>query len=99
MSNAGVQAALEEMETWLSDPTWEPEPESLTQWNNRYQKALAQADKAEGWPRLADKAHALGQLLEDRLPPLVQLRNEIKTELKALESGNRAMLGYGAGVR
>lgn len=99
MSNACLLAALDEMESWLADPIWEPEPEALAEWNIRFQQALGKAEKAEGWQEIAKRAHALGYQLEQRLQPFVQLRNEIKFELNSLESGNRALQAYGSSIR
>ena len=43
MSDDRVRAAIEQMEAWLADLTWQPDPEVLAQWNAELQAALAQA--------------------------------------------------------
>ncbi len=99
MSNAGVRAAIEQMEVWMGDPGWEPDPGQLTVWNTGYQAALATAEKGEGWTELVARAHAMGKQLEPRLANLVRLRDEVKSELDAQGRGNRALIGYGASAR
>ena len=46
MSDARVLTAIEQMEAWLGDQNWEPDPQALGQWNADFQAALAQAEKA-----------------------------------------------------
>ena len=99
MSNSAVRAAIEQMEIWLSDAGWEPEPGDLEGWNRKYQEAVAQAEQGPEWSGLVVRAHALGKRLEQRLDQLVKRRNEIKVELDAQERGNRALAGYGASTR
>ena len=99
MSDARVLAAIEQMEAWLGDPNWEPDPEALSQWNADFQAALAQAEKASGWPDLVSRAHATGQLLEARIAVVAEERDQVRAELAAQERGNRALRGYGASTR
>jgi len=99
MSDGEVRAVIEQMEAWIGDPSWEPDPESLAQWNAGFQAAVAQAEKGAGWPDLVARAHAVSQHLEARMIRLVQLRDEMRAELGAQERGNRALRGYGASTR
>lgn len=99
MSDQKVRAAIEQMEAWMGDPNWEPDPGLLETWNKEYQAAVAQAEKGTGWPELAERARALGKRLEPRLAQMVRLRDEIRAELEAQERGNRALIGYGASTR
>ena len=99
MSDPKVRAAIEQMEAWMGDPNWEPDPGQLEAWNKEYQTAVSQAEKGAGWPELVERAHALGRRLEPRLAQMVRLRDELKAELEAQERGNRALLGYGASTR
>ncbi|NWJ41143.1 MAG: hypothetical protein HXX12_09255 [Geothrix sp.] len=99
MSDARVRAAIEEMEAWLADPAWEPEAEALARWDAEFRAAMAQAERAEGWPALAGRAHAAGKLLEARIPVAVEALNRVRAELETQAQGNRALKGYGAGVR
>lgn len=99
MSDALVRAAIERMEAWLSDPNWEPDPEALTQWDAGFQAALAQAEKATGWPDLTARAHAAGRLLEIRLSAAEEERDRIRVELDRHGRGNRALKGYGSNTR
>jgi len=99
MSDARVLAAIEQMEAWLGDQNWEPDPQALGQWNADFQAALAQAEKAPGWPELVSRAHAAGQLLEARIVMAAEERDQVRAELAAQDRGNRALRGYGASTR
>ena len=99
MSDGKVRAAIEQMDTWLADPSWEPDPEALAQWNAGFQEAVDQAEKTKGWSDLVARAHRLGQDLEVRIARSAQLRDEARAELDAQERGSRALRGYGASAR
>ena len=96
MNDQKVRAAIEQMEGWMADPTWEPDPELLAQWNAGFQAALAQAKKTEGWLDLVARAHTVGARVEARVSQLAQVRDGVKAELDAQDRGNRALRGYGA---
>jgi hypothetical protein len=98
MSDVRVRAAIKQMEAWLADLTWEPDPEALALWNADFLEALAQAEKAPGWPDLIARAHTAGQLLEARAAVAVEELNRVKDELAAQERGTRALKGYAAGT-
>jgi hypothetical protein len=93
-----VRAAIEQMEAWLADPNWQPEPGALAQWNTEFQGALARAEKGPGWSDLISRAQAAGQLLEARSAVLAETRDRLRAELEAQERGTRALKGYGAGT-
>jgi flagellar hook-associated protein FlgK len=94
MSDSRVRAAIEQMEGWLSEPNWEPDPAVLERWNTTFQAALAGAGRSEGWSDLVAKAHEVARHLETRMNTLVQLQNEVRAELGTQERGNRALRGY-----
>jgi len=99
MSDGRVRAAIEQMEAWVGDPSWEPDPGALAHWNEAFQMAIAEAGKGDGWSDLVARAHAAGQQVETRLTQLAQLRDAVKAELGVQERGNRALKGYGASTR
>jgi hypothetical protein len=99
MSDGRVRAAIEQMEAWLADPTWNPDPEALAQWNIEFQEALAQAEKAPGWAELIARAHAAGRLMEARIVVAVEAQDRIRTDLALQEQGSRALRGYGTSAR
>lgn len=99
MSDGRVQAAIEQMEAWVADLDWEPDPEALDRWNAGLQQALAQAEKAAGWPDLVERAHAASRVLDARIAVLIEEREQVRIELVAQERGNRALKGYGASTR
>lgn len=96
MSNLPVEAALSQMEAWLADPAWDPDPEVLEAWNTGFLAALAEAEKGEEWPRLAARGHAASRALEDRIARLALERDRVKGELAIQDRGNRALKGYEA---
>ncbi len=97
MSAGRVRAAIEQMEAWLADPAWEPDPEALVQWNTEFQGALAQTGKGPDWPALATRAHAAGKLMEARLAVVSAERDQVRAELEAQVRGDRALKGYRSG--
>ena len=99
MSDGRVRAALEQMEAWLADPTWEPDADALARWRAEFQEALAQAEKAAGWPSLIARAHAAGQSLEDRTAPFAKERDRLKALVGGQGRGVQALKGYGASTR
>ena len=94
MSDLPVRAAIEQMEAWLADSGWEPDPDALAQWNAEFQTALNQTGKGPGWPELAARAHAAGRLLEARSSVVAAARDQMRVELEAQVLGNRALKGY-----
>ena len=99
MNDGRVRAAIEQMEAWLSDVAWEPDPEALALWEEEFRTALAQAEKGSGWAALITRAHEAGRMLEARIEVVVEARDRIKAEVEAQEQGNRALRGYGANTR
>lgn len=99
MSDAAVLSAIVQMEEWIDDATWNPDPDVLAQWNAEFQQAMAQAEKGPGWPELMARARAAGARLEARIPPFEHLRDALKAELEIQERGSRALRGYGANLR
>ena len=99
MSDGKILVAIEQMEGWLADPSWEPDPEALDQWNKEFQAALPMARLAADWSDLRGRAHEAGRLLEARIAVVAEERDQMRAELGAQELGNRALRGYGAGLR
>ncbi len=99
MSDARVRAAVEQMEAWLNEPAWEPDPDALARWDSEFRSALAVAEKGESWLALAERAHAAGRRLEAKSEEMSEVLARIKGELEAQERGSRALRGYGASSR
>ena len=99
MSDGGLHAALKRMEAWVADPSWEPDPERLAQWDTDFQTALARAERGPDWQGLMARAHALGRQLESRTMAFAQVRDQVKAELDAFKRGDRALRGYRAALR
>ena len=94
MREARALAAIEQMEAWLADPGWDPDPEVLTQWTAEFQEALTQTGKGPDWSELVGRAHAAGKLLEARLAGAMLARDQIRVLLEAKDRGGRALKGY-----
>jgi hypothetical protein len=94
MSDRQLIVAIEQMEAWLANPTWEPDAEALIRWNEVFQAAAAHPEKGEGWSDLVARAHAAGHALDARVVEFVQLRDRLKAALDTQEQGNRALRGY-----
>jgi hypothetical protein len=99
MTDQLVRAAIEQMEAWLADASWEPDSDALVQWDAEFQSALSQAEKASGWAELMDRAHVAGHQLEARRVMLADALDQVRRELEVHERGNRALKGYGASTR
>lgn len=99
MSAGRIRAAIEQMEAWLANPNWEPDPQALAHWNAAFQIALTQNEKGPGWSELAARAHAAGKLLEARLVVVSAARDQVRAELEAQVRGDRALKGYRSGRR
>jgi len=99
MSADRLRLAIEQMEAWLADTTWEPVPEALAEWEFEFRAALVDFKKGSGSMDLIDRAHTAGKLLEARIPSLEDLLDQMRTGLEAQERGSRALRGYGANTR
>ena len=99
MSAGRLRLAIEQMEAWLANMTWEPDPEALAQWELEFRAALADYKKGSGSTDLLDRAHAAGKLLEVRIQSMEDQLVQMRTGLEAQGLGNRALRGYGASTR
>ena len=99
MSDDRVRLAIEQMEAWLADSTWEPDPDALAQWNAEFNSALAQAEKAADWSELRARSHAAGHQMEVRMAVFAEAKERLRIALERQEVGHRAMKGYGATAR
>ena len=99
MSDEGLRASIDQMEAWVADPSWEPDPEAVARWDADFQTALAQAEEGPDWLDLMARAHAVGHRLQARTVRFAQVRDELRAQLDAQERGNRALKGYRANVR
>jgi hypothetical protein len=99
MSDGGLRASIEQMEAWVANPSWDPDPEALARWDAEFQSALVRAEKGPDWPDLMARAHAVGHRLQARTVRFAQVRDELRAQLDAQERGNRALKGYRASVR
>ncbi len=94
-----LRDAIEQMEAWLADMTWDPDPEALAQWELEFRAALAEYKKGSGAIDMIDRAHSAGKLLDARIRSMEDLLVQMRTGLEAQGLGNRALRGYGASTR
>ena len=100
MSTEELVAAIQQMEAWVADPNWVPEPERLLRWNEEFQAARTQVKETTlGWVDLVARAHALGERVEAHTALLSKQQDDMKAELDAQALGNRALRGYGSSTR
>jgi hypothetical protein len=99
MSDAGVQACLVQMESWLQGSGAAPAAEELVAWNRRFGLEVATAERGPAWQHILQRAHALGTAVEGLSTALIAHRDSLKAELAAQAQGNRALKGYGASAR
>ncbi len=99
MNDLRVRAAVAQMEAWLADTAWQPDPEALAQWDAEFLAAVIQAEKGEGWRELVERAHEAGRRLDDRSEALAAELGLMKVRLQVQDQGNRALKGYGASSR
>ena len=99
MSGGNLLTVIAQMEVWLADPGWEPDPVALAQWNADYSNSVEMAKKSPEWLELQVKAHLVGELLELRLVHFTQVRDELRAELEIQNRGDRALRGYGSVFR
>ncbi len=96
MSDAQLGTTILQMEAWLADATWEPDPDALMRWDAEFKEALACAEKGPGWVGLIARAHSAGRELENRIAAVSAERDQVRAALEGHARGNRALKGYGA---
>jgi len=94
MSDGQVQAVIAQMEAWLADAGWDPEPEAMELWNQQFEEAVATAERGPGWAELVRRSHEVGARVEQRTQPMVMKLKELQAELGAQAKGSRALQGY-----
>jgi len=99
MSDSDLLRSMEMMEAWLRSPESMPDAETLADWNHGFQSAVEQAERGPGWSDLVSRAHALGERVQRCTGLLAAQRDAIKLELDSQVRGERALKGYGAGLR
>jgi flagellar hook-associated protein FlgK len=99
MSDADLLRSMEVMEAWLNHPESMPDAETLAGWNRQFQTAVEQAERGPGWAELVSRAHALGERVQRCTGQLAAQRDAVKRELDSQGRGERALKGYGAGLR
>lgn len=94
MSDAQVQAHLDQLERWLSDPGWIPDPSAMALWDAGFHAALATAERGSGWEPLVLQGRALNERLKAHASGLALAMEEIRLELQQQASASQALKAY-----
>jgi len=92
LSDLDLVAALDAMELLLQGGALEPEV--VAAWQERFDTALASADRGPGWASLVTRAHALATRVDAAALPLAEQRDQMRKELALQAQGVRALRGY-----
>lgn len=94
MSDALVQAHLDQLEGWLAEPGWIPDPTAMDAWNAGFLAAAREAERGPGWGDLVARAHALNGRVEAHVASLSQALTALRAELQAHGKADTAMKAY-----
>lgn len=92
MSDLEVVSALDAMEQLLLGDFMEPE--LIIAWRQRFDAAVATAERGAGWPGIAARARELSGRLDTATKILSAQRDELRKELDLQAQGTRALKGY-----
>jgi hypothetical protein len=92
MSNRDVVEALDEIERILQEE--DLTANTLASWRERFDGAMASAERGPGWVEIADRAHRLGKQADQLISRLSKERDAMKKELGMQAVGSRALKGY-----
>lgn len=94
MSDREVAEALDALEGLLGEPLDRLDGARVGQWHDRFRQAVAAAERGPGWAALVERAHALGQRLDQVLAQALTERESLRRELDAGGQGARALKAY-----
>lgn len=98
MSDREVADCLEEMEALLgAGPGLEAAEVEL--WHQRFQEAVARAERGPEWPTLVTRAHDLSARIQPFLTGLEREREALKRALEEQTLGQRALSAYRSSAR
>jgi len=92
MSDQDVVHALESLERMMQ--AGDLDADTLASWRERFDAAMASAERGPGWAAIADRAHIMGKRLDLAIVELSIRRDAIKEELNLQAVGGRALKGY-----
>ena len=92
MSDQDVVLALDAMERMLQEG--DLAPGTIESWRERFDAAMAAAERGPDWAAIAQRSHLLGQRLNLVLAGVLADREAIRKELGLMAKGGRALRGY-----
>jgi hypothetical protein len=92
MSDREVVLALDAVEHLLH--TGDLASGTLAAWQERFDAAMATAERGPGWAMIAQRSHLLGRRMDLALAGVLAERDAIGRELRLLARGGRALKGY-----
>jgi len=92
MSDQDVHLALDAMERMLQDGVLTAG--TLKLWQERFDAAMASAQRGLGWAEIAERAHSLGRRVDLALAGVLADRDAIRKEMRLMAMGKRALKGY-----
>jgi hypothetical protein len=92
LSDQELVSALDAMDQLIRDGL--VEPEVILQWRQRFDAALATAERGAGWSQIVARAHDLSATLDIAVKTLSDQRDQIRKELDLQAQGARALKGY-----
>ena len=95
MSDHDVQLALNAMELMLQDGVLTVG--NLKPWQERFDAAMASAERGPGWAVIAERSHLLGRRVDLAMAGLLADRDAIRREMSLMALGARALRGYNPG--
>jgi hypothetical protein len=92
MSNQDVILALDLMERMLHEG--DLTASALARWQERFDAAMASAEREPGWAVIAERSHVLGQRLGLTLAGVLADRDAVQRKLRLMAKGGRALKAY-----
>jgi hypothetical protein len=81
------------MENYLKE-TELPDIDYVAAWNDKFRTAVDTAERGPGWEDILGRAHALGEVIQNRIGGLNYERDQLRRELQIQSVGKRALKGY-----
>lgn len=94
MSDQGVAAALDALESLLEGPPECISAEVVERWHAQFREAVASAERGPGWKEQLERAHRLSLSLDRVLGLFLEQRDALRKELDAQGKGIRALKAY-----
>jgi hypothetical protein len=92
VSDLHLNGILDDLETLLQSD--EVDGEAIAAWRQRFDAAVATAERGPGWPEIVTRSRTLATRLDQAADRLSLERDRIRRELELQGQGARALKGY-----